>query len=226
MKFSIVALSVATVFIQSACAAPASISEAPVAEMTSVPPVPSATPSASVSSVAPPAPTPLSAEEQEELEYDLQGMEDQAVLEDMVQNGWPRHEAEMVLGLFDAVDTMTGDLDHPEEEFETVDSLRDGMSQWLSRVGYEYDQVSPNSNKVFSRVMVPASAEAANPMPYSPQSMLEVVHGLVNLAKSATKLGPFLGNPALAQYGKLITSAADMIESAVRTAKSLIAPRV
>lgn len=233
MKISILALTVATVFVQTSwCAPTGAVDSDPVAVSTIVPPVPSATPV-----VAAPAPPPVrkfTPEEQEEIESDLQGMEDRAVLEDMVQNGWPRQEAEMVLGLFDAVDTMTDDDIANPEEYDAVDEIRNSMSQLLSRVGYEYDDATENiggvsnGRKVFSRVMAPASAEAAAPHAYTRQSMTDVVHGLTNLVRSASKLAPFLGNPALAQYAKMLTTAADMIETVVRSTKNFIGatPRI
>lgn len=232
MKISILALTLATVFIQTSWCAPAGASDSdPVAVSTIVPPVPSATPAVSVAAPPPPVRS-FTPEEHEEIESELQGMEDRAVLEDMVENGWPREEAEMVLGLFDAVDTMTNDDLADPEEYDTVDELRNSMSQLLSRVGYEYDDARGNiggasGRKVFSRVMAPASAEAATPPAYSRQSMMDVVRGLTNLVRTASKLGPFLGNPALAHYAKILTSAADMIETVVRHTKNFIAaPRI
>ncbi|CAO3595537.1 unnamed protein product [Absidia cylindrospora] len=142
-----------------------------------------------------------------EMESIYQEMEEDALLADMVENGWPEGQAQMILSLADIVESLT---EVPEEDEQnekvvsTFDNVRDNMRELLADAGLEFHSAA--DGRTLSRVMTTKKA-------YSPKTVVTVVHGLVNLMRTASKFTAMLGNPTFSQYGMMISSAIQMLEN-------------
>jgi hypothetical protein len=224
MKFSLVVFSVATIFAHSVIAAPApSAVPAPAGNATVAAPTASAV-------AQPEQVEPVKLEtgqiditkiDPEELETIYQELEEDALLEDMMQSGWPEAQAQMVLSLSDIVDSLTEVPEEDEENQELVSSLdnvRNNMRQLLSAAGLEFHSMDANG-RALSRMTTTKKA-------YSPKTVVTVVHGLVNLMRTASKFTAMLGNPTFSQYGMMISSAVQMIENLLGSGKDLVSPEL
>ncbi|ORZ09485.1 hypothetical protein BCR42DRAFT_423511 [Absidia repens] len=145
-----------------------------------------------------------------EMESIYQEMEEDALLADMVENGWPEAQAQMILSLSDIVESLTEVPEEDEKNKKVVtafDKIRNNMHQLLADAGLEFHSApAADGGRTLSRVMTTQKA-------YSPKTVVTVVHGLVNLMRTASKFTAMLGNPVFSQYGMMISSVMQMLEN-------------
>ncbi|KAI8339336.1 hypothetical protein BC941DRAFT_490175 [Chlamydoabsidia padenii] len=134
------------------------------------------------------------------------------MVSDLVTDGWPQDQADIIVSLFDAVDALADVPERDEEDSDEVryfDNLRVDLSQLLAQAGYAYTSVGAR-HRVISRLAdTPVSGASRR------DTMIHVLHEVVSLVHSANLFIGMLDNPTLSEFGSILLDAAQMVEKLV-----------
>ncbi|CAO3595738.1 unnamed protein product [Absidia cylindrospora] len=226
MKFTILILSLSAIFISSAWTAPTKSGSA----------------SASFSvkhAIATPRTYPVALERQEqkspiEMNDILNVVADDSLLDDMVQGGWSEEQAEVMMGLLDAVDAMTdfpalsegtnSSVEDNQETFARFNTLRADMSQLLAQAGYQYKTIGAR-RRVLTRLDTAAPPTAPTEIEkatFHIPNMSHILHGIVSLIRSANEISKLLNNKTLEDYTEALLETAEMVEKVLTFPKGSI----